>query len=212
MIAVIVSIANSDAAARGLACIFLIGLLGACVGAMIGAIYGVLFWGTMSTDSADFWKRAHWGERWIPRIVKTLGAIGAILALLFHGWIHRLLGLGAALALLLAPGRPLAWDRSWSRADTALEVTYATVAVVDWTQTAKIVKSGRRETNPILGERPSLRGVALYFPSMIAGHFLVSRLLPAGKPRAIWQAFTIGMESEAVIHNVRVRVGFSVPW
>ena len=95
----------------------------------------------------------------------------------------------------------------WSTTDTVMEATYAVVHIMDWRQTRAIVGSeGRwRETNNILGDHPSRDRVDTWFAGTLAGHALVSYLLP-DKCRTAWQTLTIGMEATTVVRNYQLGI------
>lgn len=109
--------------------------------------------------------------------------------------------------ILLLPNISHAWDKM----DTALQLTYLGLHVMDWGQTLDIAKSPNKheELNPILGKHPSIDKVNSYFVLTGVGHTVISLLLP--KPyRNYWQLITIGIESNCVYHNYRmgVRINF----
>jgi hypothetical protein len=95
----------------------------------------------------------------------------------------------------------------WSKVDTALQITYSALHVIDWGQTLDIAKHPKdwSETNPILGKHPSISKVNSYFAATLVGHAVVSYLLP--KPyRRIWQCMWIGIEAGYVTHNYSVGI------
>jgi len=95
----------------------------------------------------------------------------------------------------------------WSTTDTVMEATYATVHIMDWQQTRLIAKrQGQwKETNGILGGHPSRDRVDAWFAGTLAGHALISYLLP-DKWRTAWQALTIGIEATTVVRNYQLGV------
>ena len=107
-----------------------------------------------------------------------------------------------AIALCLIPSLA---NAEWSTLDTAMEATYTAVHVMDWRQTRTIAKrQGQwRETNGILGDHPSR--VDAWFAGTLAGHALISYLLP-DKWRTAWQALTIGIEATTVARNYQLGV------
>jgi len=132
--------------------------------------------------------------------------------------------MGRVLGLLVLIASTRAGADSWTAADTALQLTAATVTLGDWSQTITIareplliVETGpgtigpgypRTETNPILGAHPSAERVDVYFASVIALHAGIAYLLPHPW-RTIWQIALIGLEGECVLHNHAVGVQFS---
>ncbi len=87
----------------------------------------------------------------------------------------------------------------WTRKDTLLEIANAGVTAVDWHQTEKIVYFCQ-EQNPIIGVCGDRAPVDIYMPSMILVHAGISMLLPP-KYRTLWQAVSLGIESETVYSN-----------
>lgn len=97
---------------------------------------------------------------------------------------------------------PTAEDWRWTTFDTVTEVAVATSIALDWNQTIRIGQACR-ESNPFLGPCPKRHTVNTYFTSFIVSHALVAYILP--KPyRTFAQAFTLGMEVDAVFHNIRL--------
>jgi len=92
---------------------------------------------------------------------------------------------------------------SWTKEDTALQLTYTVLHVADWNQTLQIVDSeDHEETNVILGRHPSKDEVNIYFASTLMAHYYVAHILP--KPyRSYWQMVWIGIEYDVVRHNTR---------
>lgn len=93
----------------------------------------------------------------------------------------------------------------WTKKDTAYQVTYSILHVIDWGQTLDISKSPNkwRETNPILGRHPKQSTVNLYFASTLVGHTVVSYLLPKDWRRT-WQMMWIGIEGAMVYKNFSI--------
>lgn len=90
---------------------------------------------------------------------------------------------------------------AWTEADTQRQLVYSAFHVIDWGQTRDIAtRDDHIETNPILGKYPSVQTVDYYFAAAIAGHTLVSYLLPP-KYRKWWQVIWIGLEAKTVAHN-----------
>jgi hypothetical protein len=83
--------------------------------------------------------------------------------------------------------------------------------VVDWAQTRYIIKhpEERHELNSLLGSYPSAVRVNNYFVASIAGHAVVSYLLPPNWRRG-WQYVWIGINAEVIHRNrsVGVKIDF----
>lgn len=102
-------------------------------------------------------------------------------------------------------------ESDWTTTDTALQVTYSVLHVMDWLQTRQIAANPDRwhETNPILGEHPSKGKVDAYFATTLIAHTAISYLLPKEvdalgykvPARNIWQMVWIGVEAGYVAHN-----------
>jgi len=72
----------------------------------------------------------------------------------------------------------------------------------DWAQTRTIAKNPYQwhETNPILGQHPSVGNVNNYFAAAMLGHTLLANLLPP-EYRKLLQYGTIGLEAPVVGKN-----------
>ena len=93
--------------------------------------------------------------------------------------------------------------KKWTKTDTALEMTYIGLTLIDWGQTRCIVKENYEETNIILGKHPSMEKVDTLIPLGIAAHAVLAGALPP-KYRRYWQVFWIGVEGSAVLHNYNI--------
>jgi hypothetical protein len=84
-----------------------------------------------------------------------------------------------------------------------VEIAYQAVHVADWLQTLQIARNPDRwsETNPILGEHPSVSDVNQYFLATAVGHALISHYIPSAKMTRVWQGTTIAIQRGYVIHN-----------
>ncbi len=94
---------------------------------------------------------------------------------------------------------------AWTKADTQRQLVYTTLHVIDWGQTRDVVFHKYPERNILLGKHPSIQQVDIYFASTLAGHILVSYLLPP-KYRKYWQSFWIGAELKTVVNNYSVGI------
>lgn len=99
----------------------------------------------------------------------------------------------------------------WTKEDTYRQAGFVAVTGVDWLQTREIAKSpGKyRETNPILGEHPSLEKVDAYFAVCVAAHTSIAVALPP-EYRKWWQYVWIGLESYTVGHNFATGLRFGL--
>ena len=90
---------------------------------------------------------------------------------------------------------------AWTTLDTALQIAFTAVAVMDWRQTRDIHNHpAAHEENRYLGAAPDARKINTYFTVMIVGHAAASYYMP--KPwRTVWQAVWIGTEWETVRWN-----------
>lgn len=117
------------------------------------------------------------------------------------------------LLLLAAPASAvdLTADGSLTTAGK-LEVAYQAVHLADWLQTVQIAKNPERwtETNPILGEHPSVNEVHRYFLTTAVGHALVSHFIPSPKLTYLWQGATIAVQVGYVYHNHQLGIAIKV--
>lgn len=115
------------------------------------------------------------------------------------------------LALLLMPIAANAWTIApWTRADTAREVGYDALLVLDSRQTHWAATSpGFYEANPLLGRHPSSGEIDRHFIEAAALHGIVSVLLP-DIYRTQWQWGTIAVEGFVIGHNawIGARISF----
>ena len=101
---------------------------------------------------------------------------------------------GPILSLLLAVD-------SWSGANTALELTFATEVVVDAMQTRYALDNTKFvETNPILGKHPSPAKIYGLSAAGIVGHAAIAYILPKGF-REMWQIVFLVPEAVNVAGN-----------
>lgn len=104
----------------------------------------------------------------------------------------------------------------WTKIDTAFQVGYSILHVIDWGTTRDISKNPDRfhENNPILGKHPSVGKVDTYFIATLIGHTTVSYLLPDKlnvfglniRPRRTWQVGWIGIEGWHIRRNIKAGV------
>lgn len=99
----------------------------------------------------------------------------------------------------------------WTKADTAREVAWEVLHLVDWGQTLDIARNPQRfyEINPTLGRHPSVGKVNLYMGAWAVAHPVVSYILPK-KYRLYWQWGTIFVTTGCVINNQIIGVRFKL--
>jgi hypothetical protein len=102
-----------------------------------------------------------------------------------------LMGAGPALAAAPDP---------WTRTDTLWEAAFAAVVAMDCGQSVQIDPTGRYERNPVLPRHPDPRTVRMICLGSVAGHVIVSRVLPVPWRRR-FQAATVALEVAAVSSN-----------
>jgi len=123
------------------------------------------------------------------------------------------------LALIFSTSSAFAWSPSaakakqdknaWDHWDTTMEVAYFLTHAADWGQTRSI--SGQcqagtyYETNPILGECPSVQTVNAYFLGTALLHAGVSYMLPK-KYRRVFQTTTFAAQLGVVSSNASIGV------
>lgn len=117
-----------------------------------------------------------------------------------------LAALTVALGLGTAQAQPLA---DWSNTDRALLVTGSLLHAIDWGQTRYIVKHPNeyRETNPLLGDYPSMGTVNLY---MLATGLLIpttAELLP--EYRTLILGFWVASRAAVVGRNYSIGIRMS---
>ncbi|MDA8122236.1 MAG: hypothetical protein M0Z38_06695 [Deltaproteobacteria bacterium] len=109
----------------------------------------------------------------------------------------------------------------WTKTDTAFQAAQTAALVADWAQTRYTARDWNRqaehqeegvhykETNPFLGEYPSMRKVDRYFIGFLVGATAVSIALP-NPYRRIWQTFWIIYEVDFVRknHSIGVKIRF----
>lgn len=102
------------------------------------------------------------------------------------------------------------WAKDWTREDTNRQAVVTALLVVDWGQTRYIAKHPEfHETNPLLGEHPSIGQVNNYFVASILAHATVSMILPPDWRKG-WQYIWIGIEADTVDRNrhIGIKVSF----
>lgn len=96
----------------------------------------------------------------------------------------------------------------WTKDDTHRQWAVTTLLVADWLQTRDIAtRPDFYETNPYLGNNPSLTQVDQYFAVCLLGHWMISKQLPP-KWRKGWQYVFIITEAGAVSRNYSIGINF----
>ena len=97
----------------------------------------------------------------------------------------------------------------WDRTDIALGLTSTAALVVDWGQTRYIAKHPKQcsETNPYLGEHPSIGRVDAYFTGVIVGNLLLGNWLTPDKRKLLFGAVIV---TELLVIGKNRAVGIKV--
>ncbi len=130
------------------------------------------------------------------------------------------------IAALLFLVRPAFAADPWTEAQVGQQVAFTVLLAADWGQTREIADSCEhygvtwdtsaggwsdvdicafRETNPILGERPTTDEVDRFFLASAALNLAVAHVLPS-KWRSRFQYLSIGIEAGFVAHNYSIGV------
>lgn len=109
---------------------------------------------------------------------------------------------------LLCPS--LCFADEWTKTDTAMQILYSGLHIMDWNQTIQIAEDeNRREGNQILGASPNKDQVNLYFATTLLGHYYIAKKLD--KPyRTLWQIVWINIQHNVVNHNQRKGLHFKL--
>jgi hypothetical protein len=106
--------------------------------------------------------------------------------------------------------------KDWTKTDTAYQVSFLLVALVDYSQTRWMARNewawnGKTyyEINPLLSKRPSVSEVDTLIPLGLITHTLIALALPPRltvfgyeiNPRRIWQCSFILIEVGAIGNN-----------
>lgn len=131
---------------------------------------------------------------------------------------RKSLALVSFLALIISSSSAFAWSPSaakvkdrnaWDNWDTAMEVAYFVSHAADWGQTRSIAGQCQDgtyyETNPILGECPTVQTVNAYFLGTALLHAGVSYVLPK-KYRRIFQTATFAAQLGVVSSNASIGI------
>jgi len=106
------------------------------------------------------------------------------------------------LILLIIPSSVFAVEffQPLDKQDIILQSVLTGMICVDWMQTKSFRALNRRESNSILGERPSQDKIDTLIFAGIISHALVTYFLPK-KHRIRWQYFLMKNEKEAIDYN-----------
>lgn len=107
--------------------------------------------------------------------------------------------MAARIALLLALCG--CFPKDWRKQDQALENASLVFLMVDWQQTMDIT-ANCSEANPIIGECGQRVDPAIYFPVVLLGSVVVSRLLSPSL-RTAFQGALLGAEVATVWDNTQ---------
>ena len=125
---------------------------------------------------------------------------------------------------ILLCGTAQAEDKNkWTTTDTALQVTYTVLHVMDWSQTLHIARNPTTNAEKgaiprhIIGPHPSEGRVNSFLAVGLIAHTAISIALPKKveilgmniPARNLWQLVWIGIEQDAVRHNIRTGIKIS---
>lgn len=100
----------------------------------------------------------------------------------------------------------------WTRRDTALQLAYTGVVVLDTIQTADIqnypdIQETGWLARKALGRNPDTSDTILYFSTLAISHWVIARALPR-EWRTYWQGAGIAIHLDAVISNCEHGLAF----
>lgn len=98
----------------------------------------------------------------------------------------------------------------WDKIDYSLLGIASAGIVIDWSQTRYIVKHPQTyyETNPILGNYPSMKAVNRFFAKQLMLNGIAASVLP-DPFRKLWLSQEIVMRFHTVKHNKSIGIGFN---
>ena len=117
-------------------------------------------------------------------------------------------------------------NSDWTKEDTARQLAFTMLAVIDWRQTVTITIAQNnlvvddsvitinsdepsykfQEMNPLLGSHPSLSQINTYFLICIPGNHLIAKSIKSKFWRTIWQTASFGLESYCVSNNIKLKI------
>ena len=110
----------------------------------------------------------------------------------------------AILAFLLIPQAIPAseWFTPLTNKEVAAQAVFTGLTLLDWNQTLQIARHPEEysETNPVLGEHPSVGKVNTLMSLGIVSHAFVTWAIPK-EYRPYWQYIWIGIETQSVHMN-----------
>lgn len=100
----------------------------------------------------------------------------------------------------------------WTTGDTIAQVVTMGLIAIDWRQSRQIARNPDRyaESNPVLGEHPSMGRVNTYFALFEIGHLWLARTVPHGVGRDAVQYAFGGAELVAVVGNHSVGLSYAL--
>lgn len=121
-----------------------------------------------------------------------------------RGLAHGLRGAVVALALLAPFGTAQAADE-WNMEERTTFTMSTAMLVADWAQSRQIARNAEqyRETNPILGARPSMGHVNTYFVTALALNYVIGRSLDR-RWRSAWFVTVQTVEASVVQRNLSI--------
>ena len=119
----------------------------------------------------------------------------------FAAWLR---GAVAAMALLAPFGTVQAADE-WNLEERTTFAMSSVMLVADWAQTRQIARNADqyRETNPILGEHPSMGRVNTYFATALMLNYVIGRSLDR-RWRTAWFVTVQSVEASVVQRNLSI--------
>jgi len=99
----------------------------------------------------------------------------------------------------------------WTMQDNILQGSLITLNYIDTLQTFYFLSKGKKESNPILGIKPSRKRIYLYDFITMSLHASIAYALPKKyNLRTIWQSIYIGVVSKTIYSNCLIRSGFHI--
>ena len=116
----------------------------------------------------------------------------------------------AALALLAPLAAVQVADDKWTVEERTTFAVSSVLLVADWAQTRQIARNAQsfRETNPILGEHPSMGRVNAYFATALLLNYAIGRSLDRGW-RSAWFLGVQSVEASVVQRNLSIGLTLS---
>ena len=99
-----------------------------------------------------------------------------------------------AYALCSCAGRQISYK------DILMESLFTAETVIDWGQTNTII-THCGEQNPIIGHCGENMQTGLYFPTIIAIHWIMSMIIPDAWISTVFQGVSVGLEGKTIYRN-----------